>query len=238
MTMLTKILSSFLFLFLMTFSAFGQDILLLNEEDLGRAVRKEFENQGYGEDVEIEFFGGKTSFVLQKAKLVKIMISNLKIDIEQGTFSSNAEIFADGESKDKTRLSGKYYIRVRAYVPETTIEKGILITEDMLKEISIRANRVKENNIIDKEKLIGLQAKKMLKAGKIVMDREVGQKVLIHKGDVVTVIYKSKGLQITSKAEAQEDGAAKQYIELTNTKSGKSFNARVIDAATVEIDNE
>ena len=108
----------------------------------------------------------------------------------------------------------------------------------MLKEISVRGNRVKDNIIIEKDKLIGLQAKKMLKEGKLVAEREVGQTIVVRKGDVVTAVYKSKGLQITSKSEALEDGAKGQRIELANTKSGKKFSAKVIDATTVEIDNE
>lgn len=216
----------------------SREVQILDEHDLNRAVLKEFAEQGVDEEIELEFFGGKTTFVLQDAGQARIMVSNLKIDEEQGTFSADAEIFADGEAADKTRLSGKYYVRISAWVPNKTIEKGTVIAEDMLKEVSLRAGRVKENSIIDKDRLIGQQARKTLKEGKTVTEREVGQKLLIRKGDVVTAIYKSKGLQITSKAEAKEDGAEKQRIELENTKSGRKFRARVIDAATVEIDNE
>lgn len=233
-----EIVFSFLLLMSAAVPAQGKDVLILDENDVNGAVRREFADQGVDDEIELEFFGGKTTFALQNAGLARIMISNLRIDEGQNTFSADAEIFADGEPVEKTRLSGKYYVRVSAYVPNRTIEKGTVIAEDMLKEISLRANRVKDNNIVDKDRLIGLQAKKSLKEGRLIAEREVGQKVLIRKGDVVTAIYKSRGLQITSKAEAGEDGAEKQRIELENVKSGKKFRARVIDAATVEIDNE
>ena len=51
----------------------------------------------------------------------------------------------------------------------------------------------------------------------------------------MTSIYRSKGLQITAQAIAQEDGAKGQLIKVENTKSGKKFGARVIDAETVEV---
>ena len=218
--------------------AVADDVLVLDENDMAKAVADEIANQGLGDDIEVEFFGGKTKFTFKDVGLVKIMINSLKLDEEQSRFVANAEIFAEGEMVESTRLSGKYYVKVAAFVPARTIEKGTIITNEMLKEISVRGNRVKDNIIIEKDKLIGLQAKKMLKEGKLVAEREVGQTIVVRKGDVVTAVYKSKGLQITSKSEALEDGAKGQRIELANTKSGKKFSAKVIDATTVEIDNE
>lgn len=225
-------------LFLGAGEAKADDVRILDENDMAQAVLKEFAEQGIGDDIEVEFFGGKTTFVLQDAGQARIMISNLKVDEEQNKFTADAEIFADGDSAGNTRLNGKYYVKVVAFVPAAAIEKGKIITENMLKEISVRGNRIKENTIAEKERLVGLQAKKTLKEGKLIIEREVGQPLVVRKGDIVTAVYRSKGLQITSKAEALEDGARGQRIDLANTKSGKKFNAKVIDAATVEIDNE
>ena len=72
----------------------------------------------------------------------------------------------------------------------------------------------------------------------MISDREVGPVILIKKGKVVTSVYKSKGLQITARAEALEDGAKGQSIEVMNTKSSKKFYATVVDADTVEIDGQ
>lgn len=225
-------------LFLGAGEAKADDVRILDENDMAQAVLKEFAEQGIGDDIEVEFFGGKTTFVLQDAGQARIMVSNLKVDEEQNKFTADAEIFADGEAVESTRLNGKYYVKVMAFVPAAAIEKGKIITENMLKEVSVRGNRIKENTVAEKERLVGLQAKKTLKEGKLIIEREVGQPLVVRKGDVVTAVYRSKGLQITSKAEALEDGARGQRIDLANTKSGKKFNAKVIDAATVEIDNE
>lgn len=225
-------------LFLAAGEARAEDVRVLDENDMARAVLKEFAEQGIGDDIEVEFFGGKTTFVLQNAGAARIMVSNLKVDEEQNKFTAEAEIFADGEAVESTRLNGKYYVKVMAFVPAETIEKGKIITADMLKEINVRENRIKENVVAEKDKLVGLQAKKTLKEGKLIVEREVGQPLVVRKGDVVTAVYRSKGLQITSKAEALEDGAKGQRIDLANTKSGKKFNAKVIDAGTIEIDNE
>ncbi len=220
------------------FCGLAQASVLLDERDFWAALQNEFVEQGREENVEFEFFGGQTSFVFEEAGKAKIMISQLKIDDEQGRFSGKVEIFADGKLSDTTVLSGKFYVLGEAYVPVADIAKGEVIKDSMLELKEIRLNRVKDTNIISADKLIGKQAKKKLKAGKLVSDRDIGDVVVIKRGDLLTSVYKKKGLQITAQVTALEDGYKDQIIEVENTKSTKKFTARVVDAQTVEIVTE
>lgn len=216
----------------------AQAVVLLNETDFMAALQKEFVEQGRDENLELELFGGQTAFVLQDAQNAKIMISQLKMNDEQGNFTAAAEIFADGNSFASTTLAGKFYVMGQAWVPAAEIAKGEEITEAKLKTMPVRMNRIKDNNITAKEKLVGMEAKKGLKPGKIINERDIGPKIVVKKGMQVTSVYRSKGLQITAQATALEDGAKGQNIELENTKSHKKFSARVVDAETVEIEVE
>ena len=123
-------------------------------------------------------------------------------------------------------------------VTKTYIAQGSKIKEEDVKEIRIKTNRIKSKVVYDKDKIFGLEAKKTLKEGKLVFEREVGAPLFVRKGNIVTAIYKVKGLQITSKVEALEDGASGQRIYFVNLKSGKKLKAKIIDAETVEIENE
>ena len=51
----------------------------------------------------------------------------------------------------------------------------------------------------------------------------------VKKGQNVTVIYKNKGLQITSKMEALSDGGRGDLIKFINTKSAKEVVAKIVD---------
>lgn len=229
---------SLLMLLVLPVKAQEAEVLLVNETQLGEAIHKEFVEQGIEDKVELEFFGGQTNFAIENAKQSKIMISNLILDAPQNKFSANAEIFADGKIYARTPVSGRYYVMGEAWVPAANIDKDTIITEDMLKTIPVRMNRIKAVNLIDKTKLLDMQAKKTLKLGKIINDRDVGKIILIKKGKSVTSIYRTKGLQITAKAEALEEGTRGQRIQVMNTKSGKKFFAVVLDADTVQIEAE
>lgn len=234
-TLVTYVL---LFLLAAVAPAVAEETLLVGEDEIKAAVAEEFAEQGVEDKLELDIFGGQTSFAIEGAKAARIMVSRLKYDPDGQKFTANAEIFADGRPFAKTMLSGKYYTLGEAWVPAINIEKDTIITKEMLKTVPVRINRVKAVHLTDLNKIVDMQAKKSLKIGRLITDRDVGAVVLIKKGKAVTSVYAAKGLQITAQAEAQQDGVKGQVIEVMNTKSGKKFFARVVDADTVEIQNE
>ena len=99
----------------------------------------------------------------------------------------------------------------------------------------VRAGKIKNDTLRDDYKLVGKQAVRTLKAGKPVSEKDVREEVIVGKGQDVLVVYKNKGLQITSKMEALEDGAKGERIKLLNTKSGKEVAGKVVDKNMVEV---
>lgn len=211
------------------------EMLNITEKDIARAVTAEFAEQGLDEDLDLEFFGGQSSFVIEEAQTAKVMISDLKYDETQNKFSARVEIFADGKSAAVSNLQGKYYVLSEIWVPNRNINKGENLTAQDLKVIKIRSNRIKPSVLTKKEQLLDKEAKRSLKEGKAVNEREVGEQILVRKGDVVTLVYKSGPMQITAKGEALSDGAKNQKIEAENTKSKKKVYGIVTDKDTVEV---
>lgn len=214
----------------------AEELLIVGENEVTEAIKTEFEEQGLDETLDLEFFGGQTIFHIKDAETAKILVSTLKIDEIQNKFSCNMEIFADGKSYAKTDIQGRYYVIGQIYVPAKNIQKGEIITPDMLKTISVRMNRVKPSYITDKDKLLNKEAKKVLSEGKIVTGRDIGSKMLIKKGETVTVVYKTDKMQITAKVEALGEGAKGDKIEVMNVKSKKVLSGIIVDRDTVEVE--
>jgi flagella basal body P-ring formation protein FlgA len=224
-----------LFILLLAFNANAATLNVSSDEVFG-SLREEFVNQGVDEEIDIEVYGGRTNFIIENKKEAKILVSGLKLDEVQNKFYCNVEVFADGELAEKTQLQGKYYIVSDAYVPAVNINKGEVITEAMLRKIRVRTNRVKPMNIIDKDKIIGKEAKRALKEGKLLNERDIGDKIIIKKGEVVNMIYQTGNMQISARVEALSDGSKGDKIEVMNTKSKKVLFAEVVDANTVKTD--
>lgn len=210
--------------------------VIVSEADIADAVKKEFVEQGIDQEMELELFGGQTSFVIDEASRFKIMVSTLKYDELQNKFSADVEIFADGSHYAKTALQGKYYLMTEISVPARNINKGEVIGSEDLKKISVRVSRVKPQFVVEEEKLLNKEAKRALKESRMISEKDIGDKVVIRKGDIVTSVYKTRNMQITAKSEALSDGNAGGKIEVMNIKSKKTMFGRVVDADTVEID--
>ncbi len=225
------------FLFLLTVcEANAKDLLIVGNDEIIQAIQKEFVEQGMDEETDLEFFGGQTVFQVENAEVAKVLVSSLKTDALQNKFSCKVEIFADGKPYAISEIQGKYYVLGEAYVPTKNINKGEIISENMLKPIALRMNRIKPMNVIEKDKLVNKEAKKTLKEGKIVNNRDIGSKILIKKNDIITAVYKTDKMQITTKVQALSDGSKGDKIELVNTKSKKILFGEVLDADTVEIE--
>ena len=210
----------------------------VDEQDVVAAIKQEFVDSGLtdSDNVELELFGGQTDFKVDNASEAKVMINNLKADEKLGRFSCEAEIFADRKSYAVSSLQGKYFVMTEVWVPAENIAKGEVLTEKMLQSENIRRTRLKPAMVTDKEKLVGQEAKKALKAGKIINDKDVGAKVLVKRNDIVLAVYRTDKMQITAKAIAQQDGAFGERIELQNMKTHKVLTGIVQDAATVVIE--
>lgn len=214
----------------------AENLLMVSEDEISEAIKKEFVEQGRSEAVDLEFFGGQTVFQIENARKAKILVEKLRTDELSNKFSCSVEIFADGKAFARTAVSGKYYVLGEIYVPARNIDKGELITPDMLKTITVRMNRVKPMFVTEKDKLVNKEAKKYLKEGKIVTDRDIGEKILIKKNDLITVVYKTDKMQITARGQARQDGVKGERIEVENSKSKKVLVGTVVDAETVYID--
>ena len=117
----------------------AQSTLVVSEAEIVDALTNEFVENGMHDDIEFEFFGGRTSFIIKDASFAKIMISNLRFDYEKYKFWANAEIFADGEKFEETSLFGQYYFMTSVVVPKQYLDNGSQLNNEDFKEIGIRS---------------------------------------------------------------------------------------------------
>lgn len=226
---------TFLFVLLMPIWVQAREILVLGTPEVSQAVKKEFADQGFGEEIELEFFGGQTEFVLNDADVAKVMISGLDISEGQNKFTAKAEVFADGKPVAQTKLYGRYFVITEVMLPIRDIAKDSIIKKEDLILSSLRANRLREDMLTQENDLVGKQAVRLIKANKPIQKKDIKDEVLIKKGQAVTAVYQRDKLQIMLKLEALEDGAKGQFIKLLNTRSGKEVAAKVIDRSMVEV---
>jgi len=71
--------------------------------------------------------------------------------------------------------------------------------------------------------------------GRPLTRRDVSERPIIHKGEVVDVVARQGAFSIHMKALALEDGASRTLIKLRNLESRRDFTAEVINESQVEV---
>ena len=82
----------------------------------------------------------------------------------------------------------------------------------------------------------GKVAAHILMQGKILMENDWVEPVLVTRNDLCTILYDHHGLSITVMAKAMANGVRNQVIEVQNLSSHKVFNARVVNERTLVYD--
>jgi flagella basal body P-ring formation protein FlgA len=72
--------------------------------------------------------------------------------------------------------------------------------------------------------------------GKVLMETDWVEPILVNRNDVVTILYDHHGVSITVQAKAMANGVRNQVIEVQNVTSHKIFNARVVDERSLVYD--
>ena len=85
----------------------AENLLMVSEDEISEAIKKEFVEQGRPEAVDLEFFGGQTVVQIANARKAKILVEKLRTDEHSNKLSCSVEIFADEKAVTRNAVSGK-----------------------------------------------------------------------------------------------------------------------------------
>ena len=121
-------------------------------------------------------------------------------------------------------------------VTRRAVGRSTVITADDVIQVERDAAEVPNDALTRLEDVIGKRAKRFLQAQSVISARQVTRPTLIKRGDVVRIIARTEGLQITTLGEARRKGGRGDRIQVMNLDSKKVLHARIIDARTVQVD--
>jgi len=82
----------------------------------------------------------------------------------------------------------------------------------------------------------GKVAAHAMEPGRILMETDWVEPILVKRDDIVTILYDHHGISITVQARAMDNGVRNQVIAVQNMSSHKIFNARVVDERSLVFD--
>ena len=90
---------------------------------------------------------------------------------------------------------------------------------------TVQAHQAPAGGPQDADQVVGLSAKRALRAGAVVASRDLASPQVIARNDMVEVAYLSDGVELTVTGKATRDASAGEAVPVLNTQSGRTIDA-------------
>ncbi len=187
-------------------------------------------------------------------KNYNIQINNLEITpvIERNLAKYHLEkiIF---DTRDLRKISGNFEVQIRhnERTKKVFFNFQINATIDSLNAVgSIKSGEVIDKNNttitpipltknlslpVSAEILGQYEAKSFISGGSSIVASKITPKIIVRKGDILSVDYQNSDININFSVRAMQDGAINQSIRAQNTQSNRELNVIILDSKNAKI---
>jgi flagella basal body P-ring formation protein FlgA len=123
---------------------------------------------------------------------------------------------------------------VRIVVPARDIARGDTIAESDLTYAFVQPENVMSGTATSMDALIGMQSRRVLRAGESVRNDDVRHPILVTKGSTVTMTFEAPGVLLTASGKALSEGGIGDNVTILNTSSYRQVSAVVTGQGTVK----
>lgn len=115
------------------------------------------------------------------------------------------------------------------------LQRGQTITADNITMVSVPASKVFASTIASANELVGQQTIRPLEAGKAINKLHVRVAPMVSRNQMVTLVYRKGGIELSGSAQALEDGQKGQSIRIVNPATRSTLTGTVLSDSTVEV---
>jgi flagella basal body P-ring formation protein FlgA len=158
-----------------------------------------------------------------------------RFDPRNGRFDVTFEIVnAAGSATTKLRFTGTAVETVEATVLARGLERNDIVkSSDVITERRPKAEV--GNDVATRDRVIGMQAKRQLRAGQALRPADLAKPDLVQRDQIVTLIYEASGLHLTLRGKAIEAGTEGDTVNVMNLQSKRTMAGIVTGRGEVTI---
>lgn len=170
---------------------------------------------------------------LAKFKVDRIIFDNRDLKKDSGNFEVQIK---HNERKKSVFFSFTIDASIDALSAVGNIKSGEVIDKNntTITQIPLTKNMAlpASADILDK-----YSAKSFIPNGSSITTSKITPKLIVRKGDILSIKYKDNDIGITFSVKAMQDGAKNQNIRTQNTQSGKELSVIIIDSKNGKLAN-
>ena len=173
--------------------------------------------------------------IANSSELIKAEIDNIKFDKNQKTWQANLLLKEGEKNLAPIVIAGRYEEIIEIPVLKHQIKSGEVISEEDVEMSKQTANHLQRNTITDIKDLVGKSPKRVISQNRPIRQDEIARPALVNKSARVTLIYKSRNLEIRTLGEAMDSGAKGDVIRVRNITSKAIISATVESGEVVKV---
>jgi flagella basal body P-ring formation protein FlgA len=162
-------------------------------------------------------------------------VQDIRFDPASQRFAAQLIVPASGPTLISRLVAGSVFETVQLPVLARSVAPGEVIQQADLDWMAIRIDRVAGNAVSDPKQLVGMTARRPLRANQMLRMSDIAMAPSIHRGSMITLMVQTENMTLTAQGRALEDAAIGQPIRVINTMSNKTLTGVVKDATTVVI---
>lgn len=124
---------------------------------------------------------------------------------------------------------------VLAIAVNKALARGTVLREADLEETVLSTARLPAGAPGNKKELVGMELSRTVRAGAVVTLNMVKPALVIKRGQKVIILARTGGLEVRMSGVALENGAAGDRVNIRNSGSGRTVEAVIIGAGTVQV---
>jgi flagellar basal body P-ring formation protein FlgA len=159
----------------------------------------------------------------------------VRYEPRNGRFEVAFEIANEVNSaRPRLRFTGIAVETVETAVLTRNVDRGeVLKTSDVVVERRPKAEV--GSDAATRNQAVGMQMRKLLRAGQVLKTADMGKPDLVQRDDNVTLIYETAGLYLTMRGKALESGAEGDTVNVLNALSKRTVSGVVTGRGQVAI---
>jgi flagella basal body P-ring formation protein FlgA len=208
---------------------------IISKDEIAARLKRAITESGQTDDFEIDFPEAIATMILPQDQPGSFDIVDLKIDHPSGKFTAAVVAPSVNNPIQTNAISGNFYTIVQVPVLRSALRNGTIIGQRDIDTISMRADTISNDVILDPQQMIGMTPRKISASRKPLTDNDLEAPQVVSRGDPITIVLKSGPMVLTALGKALENGAKGDLIRVTSAEGNKTLQAEVIGEKEVQI---
>lgn len=224
------------FLIIMTLW-FGDTMTVVKPEALKRAVEEYVRNQfrGSAQTIIVEFRSSPNGIVVSDVGY------SFRVAPEgSARLSGNVSLPVEIVVKDKVERRVLVPFKVRTFanviMASKQMQQHTLITKENVEMQTVETTLLPQDIVTSFEMLTEKRSSRIISQGSILRESMIETVPLVQRDETVTLVVKSKGVEVTTKALAKENGRRGDFILVQKLETRERLKARVVNNKLVQLD--